>query len=1014
MKEKIWENPEVLHKNRLPQRAYYFPYDNAADALEGKKARSSFYKLLNGDWSFLYFPRECDAAEELFEADCPIEEWDTIPVPSCWQCYGYDQVQYSNVTYVIPVDPPYVPNENPAGVYATEFYTDPQGRDTHIVFEGVSSCFFLYVNGKEAGYSQGSHLQSEFDISQYLVPGKNRLTVKVLKWCDGTYLEDQDFFRYSGIFRDVYLLFRAKERIDDIFIKTDLDTDFKNGTVTAELSPATLPVQVSLFDAQGKRITSEKGKGRVTFTVEQAHLWSSETPYLYTLLIETQEEVIPVQFGFRKVEIAANRALLINGKAVKLKGVNRHDTHPTQGYYTPVEHMLTDLKLMKQHNINTIRTSHYPNTPEFYNLCDRLGFYVVDETDIEAHGFCTRNTSYKYQTFHPEWPTDRPDYKEAFVERAVRMVERDKNHPAIIMWSLGNESGYGVNHEAMSAWIRSRDTSRLIHYEGAGLAGHPDTVDVPSRMYPPLEELEKEGKNRTDKRPYFLCEYGHAMGLGPGGIEEYWELFYKYPRLIGGCIWEWADHSFPLTDKDGKEYYAYGGDYGEYPHDGNFCVDGLTFPDRTPHTGLTNVKYVYQYVKFEAVDLEKGTVRVRNLHDFIALDGYEIVWKLKNDGVTLEQGRLGAPKIRPHSSGTIRLPYSIPKETWFGCYLDLSVVLKRDNSWAEAGYEVAFSQLACRQAVSQLQSVAPAVTSSLFVEAADREYILIEGADFSYVFNRIKGGFESIQKNGIEMLADMPRLSVWRPANDNDKNVVSNWKYTGDVHSSENLDRLMTNVYDCQIVEQTEDTVRIRVDFILASAGRSPLVRAVTEYTILSSGEVRVDNQSVVREDACFLPRFGFDFCMPEGNEYIEYFGMGPYENYPDLRSHVRMDHFKSTVGAEYVPYIRPQDHGNHAGVKWAAVCDNTGCGLLFKGENLNFNASHFSVEDIENAAHTCDLAPREETFIRIDYKVNGIGTASCGPKLPEKYQLNDKQIHFTFSFQPALFELTPPEEIAK
>ena len=588
-----WQNPELLHRNREKERSYFIPFHSkeAAQHLHDNKGASSYYKLLNGDWAFRYFDRYIDVSEELFAQDNDLTDWDTIPVPVNWQMVGYDIPHYSNVNYPHPVDPPFVPDENPVGVYARDFLLTESwaGRETFVVFEGVNSCFYLYVNGACVGYSQGSHMQSEFNIARFCRPGKNRLTVKVLKWCDGSYLEDQDFYRLSGIFRDVYLLSRSAGRIRDICIKAELDDDYNNAVLSITLDKegsGTSKVQFVLYAPDGNTvIEKEIDFGQTFLDISSPLKWNAETPWLYKAVFGFEGEWIPVDCGFIKIQTAQNCALLINGTSVKLKGVNRHDTDPVMGHYTPLHHIKRDLELMKQHNINTIRTSHYPNTPEFYRLCSRYGFYIIDEADQEMHGFCHSHPGAKghYSHFNPALPSDNPQWKNALLDRAKRMVERDKNHPCIIMWSLGNESSFGVNIIAMADWIHERDSSRLVHFEQASCAARDlkttpacdASIDVDSCMYPNLERLEAEGKNKQkDTRPFFVCEYAHAMGNGPGGLSDYWAVFNAYPRLIGGCIWEWADHAVILTDDNGEKYWGYGGDMGEYPHDENFCNDG--------------------------------------------------------------------------------------------------------------------------------------------------------------------------------------------------------------------------------------------------------------------------------------------------------------------------------------------------------------------------------------------------------------------------------------------------------
>ncbi len=997
MAHNIWEDPRILHQNRLAQHAYYLPYRTREQALAMEKEQSPYYRLLNGDWAFLYFDREYDAPEELFSANAEIASWNTIPVPGCWQCYGYDQIMYSNITYPFPVDPPHIPAENPAGVYATDLWLEEEElkREAHIVFEGVSSCFFLYVNGNSVGYSQGSHMQSEFDLSQYLHPGSNRITVKVLKWCDGSYLEDQDFFRFSGIFRDVYLLFRHAGRIDDVFAHAQWNPD-GSGALSIALE-GNCKADVSVYSPEGILLSEQQEIAeRAVFSFPSVFPWTAETPHLYTVLITTPAEVIPIAVGFRTVTVK-KRALLVNGQAVKLKGVNRHDSHPRFGYYTPMEHMKQDLILMKQHNINTIRTSHYPNHPEFYHLCDKLGFYVIDEADLELHGFCVRKTGYRYECYHPEWPTDMPEYREAFLDRAVRMVERDKNHPSIIMWSMGNESGYGANHDAMITYVRKRDPSRLIHFESS--KNLPDEgrskTDVYSEMYPSLERVEQVARSRKDPRPYFLCEYAHAMGVGPGGVQEYWNLLERYPALIGGCIWEWCDHAVILTDSQGDEYYAYGGDSGEYPNDGNFCVDGLCFPDRIPHTGLLNVKCVYQPFGFE--QRSSNQIRIRNKHDFLSADRYDLVWEVCCDGEVTAQGRRPLPAIRSHSSATLTLPFSLPEACRWGCYLNLSVQERYHTPWCKAGFETATHQFALTVPAVREQTEPMGTLRCRRLEQGD---LVIEGGRFSYLFHQKQGSFGSMEINGVELLSDLPQLSVWRPAIDNERKIMLHDDGLH-IHDTENFDTLTNQVYQISVTEQTARRIVIQAEGILGAKGRRPLAKTKTNYQIDADGTVTVSVHADLSDGIPPLPRFGFDFTLSPGQEHMEYYGRGPKENYPDMKAHAKVGRYRTTVSQEYEPYCAPQNHGVHTDAKWLKITDESGIGLLFASDCFSFTASHFSTEQLEKAKHTYELIPQEVTYLKIDAAVSGVGSASCGPTLDPNYQLTQKHFDFTFFVKP-------------
>lgn len=1003
-----WQNFKILHKNRENPRSYYVPYDNVKAAVAGNKAASPYYKLLNGNWNFIYYERWLDVPDDITAPNYYDYEWDELPVPSNWQMFGYDIPHYTNVNYPIPVDDPFVPEENPVGIYSRAFILPEQWdeKSIYVNFEGVNSAFHLYINGEEAGYSQGAHLPSEFDITKYLNAGENTITVKVYKFSNGTYLEDQDFYRLSGIFRDVYLLARDSEHIRDIFVKQTLDAEYKNGSVEIEIDGVS-EAEVEIYAPDGKLAASCTAKnGKASAEIKNVKKWSAETPDLYTAVLKCGTEAIAQEFGFIKIEVAKNCAMLINGVEVKIKGVNRHDTHPELGHYTPIEHMTQELMQMKRHNINTIRTSHYPNTPEFLKLCSRIGFYVIDETDIETHGYIyAEDLDYSYDKKRVAWICDNPEWEESFVERAQRMVERDKNNACVIMWSLGNESNYGINHAAMSKWIKNRDNSRLIHYEGANLQGNPMTVDVPSCMYPNLESLKKQGVNRAkDPRPFFMCEYCHAMGNGPGDPRDYWEIIYKYPRLIGGCVWEWADHSVSLADENGRKYYTYGGDFGEMPHDGNFCVDGLVFPDRTPSTGLLEIKQAYRYLDASVSDVASGRVKVRNRHDFISANGYEMVWRLTADGKTLKQGKISGLNIKPHSSYTYTLDYTLPESCRFGCYLEIEFLYLNDTPWAAAGCSAAAQQFEANVKIEK--ESAPRTSQGLTVDE-NKEYLEIYGEEFTYVFNKFYGQFESIIYNGVEMLEKRSDYGIWHAPTDNERNMRSQWKFNPAVFQfGFGYDKSKSFPYGCEWTKNHDSSVTIKTKTKVAFPSKTPVLTLNTTYSVSPCGEISVKISGEKAAKFSYLPRFGMDFVMPKAYENIEYFGMGPNDCYIDMHAYAKMGMYKSTVTDEYVEYIRPQNHGNHYNTKYAAIYDIMGRGLMFEAEKgFDFKASHFMPEDLENAAHTTDLTPREETIVNINYKTSGIGSGSCGPQLIEKYQLNDEKFEFAFKMKPVFIE---------
>lgn len=945
---RIYENPEKTSENRQIQRSYYIPYHSLEAALEGKRTLSKYYRLLNGRWNFAYFKRDIDVDDIN-----TIHFTDTIKVPSCWQTLGYERPGYTNINYPYPVDVPYVPDDNPCGVYSRKFNIDNywKARKTYIVFEGVASCMFLYINEKYAGFSQGSHLQAEFDITDFLCEGENTLTVKVLKWCVGSYLEDQDFFRYSGIFRDVYLLSREQNHVKDVHIKADT----KSITVEAE----------------GFGYDMYKDGVLVT-DLKNPELWNAETPNLYTVVVKGKSEYIPFCVGMREIGVSERGELLINGVPVILKGVNHHDTSRRDGYCMTDEEILNDLELMKKLNINTVRTSHYPPTPEFLNMCDKLGIYVIDETDLESHGFCARmgRSCCGYDMESGVWPCTQKEFEAEFLSRMKRMVERDKNHPCVIMWSTGNESGHGENHIQMINWTKSRDNTRLIHCEDASRRGEIRNVDVASQMYYSTDQLIEYAENPDNKKPFFLCEYAHAMGNGPGDVHDYTELFYKYPILIGGCIWEWADHTFV---ENGVQ--KYGGDFGELTDDKNFCCDGLVFSNRSLKAGSLNAKYCYQ--PFEAC-LVDNKIRIENRYDFTNLEKYTLVLSLEIDGIEISQKSIKAT-IPPHSCKDMEIPFEMPEKCRIGVYLN---ILLRDGE----GYEVGMKQIEIPVPREKLTVSVPKkhITS-------DDVRVYIEGTDYRYIFNKHYGMPESIVKNGKELLGDFVRLTVWRAPTDNDRYVKNKWGLLdNDNWCGENMNRLFSKVYSCELKDNT-----ITVTGSLAGVSRMPFLRYTVTYSFFENGEMKISLHTTKRADLeVYLPRLGFEFQLPVENDNFVYYGMGKGECYCDMHYHAKVGIYSSDAESEYVNYPYPQEHGNHIRTKWLKM----GCGLTFATDNeFEFNVSEYTSQALTEATHTDELVKNGMTNVRIDYKVSGLGSNSCGPELLKKYRLEETDVDFEF-----------------
>ena len=941
---RYYEDLNKISVNREPTRAYYIPYESMEKALKGEKKLSKYYKLLNGAWNFKYYEQDIDLEEN-------ITEWDAIPVPSCWQMHGYDTPVYTNANYPYPIDPPYVPDVNPCGVYQRTFEIgrDWADRETYIVFEGVCSCITVYVNGQYVGYSQVSHMQTEFKIEKFVTEGTNTITAIVHKWCSGSYLEDQDFFRMNGIFRDVYLLSRETNHIKDVTVLADC----KGISVSCG--------NYEIFDMDGNPTDLNKPV-----------LWNAENPYLYTVVLKGKTEFIPIKVGMREIAVSEKSELLINGIPVKLKGVNHHDTHPIKGYTMSDEDLRTDLEKMKELNINTIRTSHYPPTPEFLNMCDEMGFYVIDEADLETHGYVSRNTGYSWDdTKVPEeWTHSMPEWEESYVERARRMVKRDKNHPSVIMWSTGNESGHGVNHNKMVEWIRDYDKTRLIHCEGATRKGILDYTDVASYMYLGFDTLVNAYINNTQiPRPIFLCEFSHAMGNGPGDVHDYMELAYRYPKFIGGCIWEWADHTVLVNNIP-----KYGGDFNEPTHDRNFCCDGLVMYDRSFKAGSLNAKYSYQYFDSEYTD---GKLNIKNLYDFTNLKKYDIKLQLVSDGEIVREEVIKAD-IEPHQAKIVEIPFEISADSSLGTYLNVYLT--------ENGFERGFKQ----HEMASHCPVIPLRMDKVDIKEDEKE-IFVTTDTALYTFSKIYGTISSIVKNGRELLATPMQLTTWRAPTDNDRRIKFKWGLFEDNMSSINLNRLFNKVYSYRISGNS-----IIVDGSLGGIARLPFFKYTVTFGFDISGTLRISLKGdLLKKIACpFYPRLGYEFSLYKQNDSFTYFGMGKYENYCDMHYHTKIGKYHSSAAREYVNYIVPQEHGNHTRTKYLKM----DCGIEFVGQpEFEFNVSEYTADALTDAMHIDELKKNGLTNVRIDYKVSGLGSNSCGPELLEKYRLNKGPVNFSF-----------------
>ncbi len=967
MNAKRWMNPALPGENRLPARAYYVPYASA-----DFKAESSRVRSLDGTWDFRYYETIPEVPDDVraitYEA--------TIPVPACWQCHGYGQIQYTNHAYPIPFMPPHVPMDTPVGIYHRKVKIENSIGRKYIMFDGVCSMFLVYMNGKYVGMSKGSRLAAEFDITDFVAIGKNDLTVIVFTYSDATYLEDQDCFRYNGIFRSVWLIERPKNHIHDLDIRTTID-----GKVTVTPTFAAKPVDVKATLYDGKTALP-------SLTVENPRLWTAETPYLYTLVVQAGEEFIKKKIGFRSISVSDKAELLINGTPVKLKGVNRHDTSATAGYTVTMEDMIADLKQMRRFNINCIRTSHYPNDPRFYELCDELGFYVVDECDLEAHGceHIVRNRNPSYLI------SGNPDWERSYVDRMIRTYERDKNSISIIFWSLGNESYFGENHRLMSAYIKTRDTERLVHYEGTHsgvdrwveeIPPLDPCVDVDSEMYAPLEKVEEEGKNeKGEKRPYYLCEYAHAMGMGPGSIEEYWSLFYTYPRLCGGCVWEWKDHA--VLEKQG---YTYGGDHGEYPHDGNFCSDGLCSPTLEPHTSLYSLKKAMEPLQIVWENAEEGTIRMTNRMDFLNFnDLFTLAYEVKDGDNVLAEGKIELD-IPAHESIVIAMD-DLPKKTNYRTFLRFHTCYKHDTWFEKAGYEASFAELELASEVKAAEIIEPSVPVSY--TGKDGHLDIIVG-NRSYVLRLADAAFTSMKKDGREYLASPTKWTAWRAPTDNDIYIKTRWTSQLDIPRA----RMYVHTYR---IAKLPNSMTVSLTGVFASKAKVPIFELTVHYTIDENG-IHADVDARQPEQAWIeqLPRFAMQIETVSGFEDLEYFGKGPRSCYTDIQNHAYHDIFRTKVKDEYEDMIMPQECGNHVDTDFVTLRSDD-LTLRVDGEAFEFSALHYSMDQLDKANHHWELVPSKNTFLLINYKVGGLGSNSCGHRAKAPYAFTEKEFRFQFT----------------
>lgn len=1012
-----FQDLHVLHDNTMPERAYYIPASESMDTLVEHRADSDRMQLLNGDWKFRFYDTVLDVKEEFYSADYDVSGYETMAVPGVWQMNGYDYHQYTNIRYPFPFDPPHVPYDNPCGAYVREFMyeIDENAPRAYLNFEGVDSCFYVWLNGKYIGYSQVSHSTSEFDVSDTLRAGNNRLAVLVVKWCDGSYLEDQDKFRMSGIFRDVYLLKRPEHAVYDYFIKSEIAETEAVVTVDFKYFDRAVPTEIVIYDSANNVKASQKisggdeGNKTVSLAVPHPKMWSPEHPYLYKIEIATENECIVDYIGFRTIEIR-DRVLYFNGEKIKFRGVNRHDSDPVTGFTISLEQMMRDLTMMKQHNFNAIRTSHYPNVPYFYQLCDKYGFIVIDEADIEAHGpseiFYADNTE---QNKFNQWNkpiADNPVWEEAIIDRVKLCVERDKNRTCVVIWSMGNESAYGCNFEKALAWTKRYDASRLTHYESARYRNRDKSydyskLDLFSRMYPSFDEIRDYLDNEPDK-PLILCEYCHSMGNGPGDLEDYFELFQQNDLMCGGFVWEWCDHAVAHgTSGNGKTVYYYGGDHGEVVHDGNFCMDGLVYPDRTPHTGLLEYKNVYRPARVQSYDRNTGVLTLKNYMDFSALEDYvNIRYEVSCDGVITESGVLSGFSIAPHESAAVKLNITVPKKG--RCYLTLHYEKKQEDLLVPAGLELGFDEILLKNDDGRNQRVQKMLDADCCGESPvtvleDDASVVCKGHNFTYVLDRKSGLLQSVMFAGKEYLNGPMELNIWRAPTDNDMYIKKEWKRAG-------YDRAYTRAYD-MVVSRSDKGIEIKCTLSLLADAVQRMMDVEITWTIDNSGGIAADICAKRNMEFPVLPRFGLRMLLDKGMENVSYYGMGPTESYRDKHRAARHGLYQARVAELHEDYIRPQENGSHFDCDYV-ILDDGRLGLAAVSEKpFSFNASHYSQEELEHTAHNYQLTESGNTILCLDYNQNGIGSNSCGQEVMKRYQLSDEEIAFHIIMKPFVRE---------
>ncbi|MCU4154540.1 DUF4981 domain-containing protein [Carboxylicivirga sp. A043] len=1004
-----WENPAIFAINKEPARASFYSFTKSRQALSFSRDNAEFFKLLNGYWQFHWVKEPSQRPVDFYKAEFDVSAWDSIKVPSNWELEGHGIPIYVNTTYPFAMDnpqPPEIPDGwNPVGSYRRDFTIDESwnGKRVFIHLGAVKSAFYIWVNGQKVGYSQGSKLPAEFEISQYIKQGENTLALEVYRWSDGSYLECQDFWRLSGIERDVYLYATNDIRLRDIHFSCHLDSVYRNATYTVDVeiealhSRGNYNIEATLLDRNrqvsliNQLVPIEKVSTQlqVRGLVEQAQLWSAETPNLYDLQISLKDdknnviESTAIKVGFREVEIKGGQ-LLVNGKAIYLKGVNRHEHDEYTGHVVSRESMLKDIQLMKEYNINAVRTSHYPNDPLWYQLCDEHGLYVIDEANIESHGMGYGERSLAKDT----------TWKAAHIDRVQRMVQRDKNHPSIIIWSLGNEAGDGVNFEACSEWIHGFDASRPVHYERAGESAHTDIV---CPMYAPIAHLIRYGE-KLQKRPLILCEYAHAMGNSVGNLQDYWSVIEQYNHLQGGFIWDWVDQGLVKYTHDGQKYWAYGGDFGpkDIPSDRNFCMNGLVNPDRTLHPAIHEVKKVYQYIGFHPVPFDNNALWITNKYHFVTLNGFELEWEMLEDGHVISAGNMSLEGIEPGQ--TKKVPFYL--DAWKRkenkeYFLNLRAVLKDDWGLLKAGSTMASEQISLGTAYMPEKKE---TKLAVHILQGDNSYV-VGGERFLAQFDKESGNLYSYTYDDKELLAEDLMPTFWKAPNDND-------------HGYNMVEKLAIwqNIMDSAMVVDSKLSRLGNFQAVVSFRIYLPPVDSYInlDYTVSGNGQIIVNYVFEVGDVTMpMLPRIGLKAALkPEFND-VSWYGRGPWENYPDRNSAAFVGLYSSTVKEQYVEYASPQDNGYKTDVRWLKLSNSQGSGLqVLANRSFGFSALHYTVSDFTSkergVLHPFDLPKRDEVYLHLDHKIMGVGgDNSWGAKPHSPYLIRPKDYAFQLIIRP-------------